>query len=427
MYQEQMMKMAHKIGFTLDEAEILRRIVGKKKVEEVKVWKEKIANKIKENKLDSEIGDVLWKVLEDSANYSFNASHSYSYAALAAATVYLKFKYPQQFFLALLKMTRNEPNPIEEISKIQKEMPDFGVKLLPPHILKSKMDFSIEGNDIRFGLLSIKGISDKSMEKLAKFKTDKSGKFHVFEAANEADLNIGVLCALIQAGALDGFQQSRAKVVYEAQFWNLLTEKEKMYCLELAEQFNHDLVAVIKELTSHKNDKGKPLIKESRIETLKKNTEKYKAIYNQNKKSESFANWYYEKTLLGYTYNKTLLDIFQPKKSDLVSIRQVKNASVGRQVSFVGYLEEDSYSGVSKAKKSKYCKMSIGDESGSIKVLIFNEKMEESKSLNNGLPKEKNIVIISGKKMDDVVFADMFAIQDNQVYTKLSDLKKEKS
>lgn len=72
LYQEQLMKMATKIGFSLDEAEILRRIVGKKKVEEVKKWKIKIENKIKENKLPKEAGEILWNVLEDSANYSFN-------------------------------------------------------------------------------------------------------------------------------------------------------------------------------------------------------------------------------------------------------------------------------------------------------------------------------------------------------------------
>jgi hypothetical protein len=72
LYQEQLMKMSTKIGFSLDEAEILRRIVGKKKVEEVKKWKQKIQDKIVENKLPQEAGDILWKVLEDSANYSFN-------------------------------------------------------------------------------------------------------------------------------------------------------------------------------------------------------------------------------------------------------------------------------------------------------------------------------------------------------------------
>jgi DNA polymerase-3 subunit alpha len=85
------MKMAHKMGFTLDEAEILRRIVGKKKTEEIKAWKEKIEKKCAKNNLPKEVGEVLWKILEDSANYSFNASHSQSYAALAAITIYLKF------------------------------------------------------------------------------------------------------------------------------------------------------------------------------------------------------------------------------------------------------------------------------------------------------------------------------------------------
>ena len=85
LYQEQMMRMANKVGFTLDESEILRRIVGKKKVKEVRQWKKKIREKVEKNRLSSEwlgtkgsvdVGDVLWKVLEDSANYSFNKSHS---------------------------------------------------------------------------------------------------------------------------------------------------------------------------------------------------------------------------------------------------------------------------------------------------------------------------------------------------------------
>ena len=96
-------------------------------------------------------------MLEDSANYSFNKSHSIAYAALAAATVYLKFNYPKEFFLALLQMSKFEPDPIAEISKIQKELVHFNIELLRPDILKSKDDFSIEGDNIRFGLSSIKG------------------------------------------------------------------------------------------------------------------------------------------------------------------------------------------------------------------------------------------------------------------------------
>ena len=223
LYQEQLMQMANKVGFTLDEAEILRRIVGKKKVSEVRKWKKKIREKIKENNLDKEVSDILWKVLEDSANYSFNKSHSIAYAALAAITIYLKFKHPQQFFLSLLKMTRHEPDPILEISKIHQELDRFGMELLQPHIIKSDLDFSMEGKDIRFGLLSIKGISEKSIERINNFRNKYSNKFEIFEASEEAGLTIGMLSALIQAGALDGFSQSRSKIVLEAQLWNLLT------------------------------------------------------------------------------------------------------------------------------------------------------------------------------------------------------------
>ena len=74
------MKMAVKVGFSLDEAEQLRRIVGKKKVDQMPAWREKITLKIKENNLDPKLGDILWSVAEDSANYSFNKSHSISYA-----------------------------------------------------------------------------------------------------------------------------------------------------------------------------------------------------------------------------------------------------------------------------------------------------------------------------------------------------------
>ena len=109
--------MAVKVGFSLDESEQLRRIIGKKKVDQMPAWKAKIEDKIKENKLDPKIGEVLWKVAEDSANYSFNKSHSISYAYLAAVTIYLKFNHPQEFFLSLLKYAKYEPNSHEEIAK----------------------------------------------------------------------------------------------------------------------------------------------------------------------------------------------------------------------------------------------------------------------------------------------------------------------
>ena len=425
LYQEQLMKMAHKVGFTLDEAEILRRIVGKKKVSEVRKWKNKIKDKVKENNLDKEIGDILWQVLEDSANYSFNKSHSIAYASLAAATVYLKFKYPKEFFLSLLKMSRHEPDPIGEISKIQQEFRHFSIQLLPPHIIKSTMDFSIEGNNIRFGLLSIKGISDKSMQKLTDFKDEYSNKFEIFQAAEEAGIGLSVLCPLIQAGALEGFKQSRSKVVYEAQLWSVLTKREKKVAIPLAEKYDYDLVKVVKHMIDTKNEKGKALIVASRYETIKRRCAEYKEIYMKNKTSEAFANWYYEKHLLGYTYGKTLKDIFTDKRLGLEVVADVEDSAEGNRVVFVGRVDGKPYSGVSK-NKARYLRLQVSDETASMKVMIFNNRLDDCKEINSGLPQENEIVIVKGRKMEEVVFADIIGVQDNKVYTKLADLKSAK-
>ena len=426
LYQEQMMQMAHKIGFTLDEAEILRRIVGKKKVAEVKKWKKKIAEKVKQNNLDPDVGDVLWKVLEDSANYSFNKSHSLAYACLAASTVYLKFKYPKEFFLALLKMTRHEPDPVKEISKIAKEFDLFGIELLPPHIVKSALDFKIEGDDIRFGLLSIKGISDKSIDKLMDFRKDFATKFEIFQGAKEAGISSAILCPLIQAGALEGFKQSRTKVVYEAQVWNLLTDREKRFALPLGEKFDYDLVRVIKHLNGTiKDDKGKQIIKDSRLGTIKRKQEPYEKIYQQNRKNESFANWYYENHLLGYTHGVSLRDIFAEKRDGMIelsSVREVENMPLKDKAIFVGTISDKPYKGKSR-RGASYLRLEVADETGVIRVMIFNEKLERCERDNEGLPKEGNIVIIKGVKVDEAVFADMITIQDNKVYTKLSQIK----
>lgn len=426
LFQEQMMKMSHKIGFSLDEAEILRRIVGKKKVDQVAEWKSKIEDKIKENNLDSKIGEVLWKVLEDSANYSFNKSHAVSYACLAAETVFLKNKYPQQFFLSLLKMSRHEPDPIGEIAKIHREMKKLDIPLLPPHIVKSGLDFQIEGRGIRFGLLSIKGISDKSMEKINEFICDGKNKFEIFESAKDCGLNIGVLSCLIQAGALGEYEQNRSYLVYEAQLWNVLTDREKPIVLEMGAEFDYKLVPLLKALKGRLNEKGKPLVRDSRFDTISKKSQPYKDIYEQNRKSESFANWWYENSLLGYSYSSTLKEIFGRKNPDIISLREVKSCPNDTEVLFVGKIEE-AHKKTSRAG-TEYLRFIVSDESEAMTVMVFNNQystnMDNCIEMNGGVPQKKSIVVVRGKvKNSDSVFAEIVSVQSNKIYTKLADLK----
>lgn len=425
-YQEQLMKMAHKIGFTLDEAELIRRIVGKKKVEEMAKWEKKVYDTCAANKLEEKIGKVLWDVMDASKDYSFNKSHTVAYAALCAITVYLKFKYPLEFYLSLLRMTKNEPDPITEISKIHKEMPYVGIELLPPSLIKSGMNFSIENGNIRFGLSSIKGIADKAIEKLGNFKRDHANKFKMFQSAKEAGLSIGIVSALIQAGALEDFEKkgNRSLLVYEAQLWNNLSVKEKQAALQIGEKYDFKVPATVLALCALKDDKGKPLIKESRFATIKKRTDKYKAIYEQNKKYQTFANWWYERNLLGYNCRSKLIEIFLPDMPSLVTMSKAMSYKEGAEVTIVGMVDENAKFGTSK-KKSRYGRYSISDETGAAKVMIFNDALESCKEMHGGFyPKAKDIVIFKGKRMgDDAIFASVISVQQNKIYTKLSDLK----
>lgn len=432
LYQEQLMKMAVRLGFTLDESEQLRRIVGKKKVDKMPEWKSKIEKKIQEQNLEETIGEVLWKVAEDSANYSFNKSHSISYATLAAWTVYLKFNYPQQFFLALLKMTNFEPNPQLEVSNISKELPNFGIKLLPPNLVKSDFDYSIEDGHIRYGLSSIKGISEKTLNAIQLFKEEKFvNKFEVFIAAKHSGLNIGTLSSLIQAGALsDSQNEDRAKKVLEAQLFNILTDREKRNFISIHEKEGKDVFEIFNcAKTSdfkYSGDDGKPLIRESRYETIKKKYLPQKEIYYKNSKNQKFANWYFERSLLGFSYSTRLKDVFSSSHSELRDSKFFKECEPGTSAKYLLVVK------FAKKEKSRngnlYIKLELEDEVGNVDgILVDTARFKKCTEYlkDNKVPAEGNIVVVYGEKnrSGDALFLDRIRIIDEMIYMKLSDFK----
>ena len=428
LYQEQLMKMAVKVGFTLDESEQLRRIVGKKKVDQIEAWKQKIEDKIKENNLTEEIGNVLWKVAEDSANYSFNKSHSISYAILAAWTVYLKFNYPKEFFLSLLKSTQYEPDPHEEISKISKELIYFDMRLLAPDLIKSDSDFKIENRDIRYGLNSIKGISTKVLESLIDFRQNSfSNKYDLFIAAKESGLNIGALSALIQAGALDSLSTDRCRLVLEAQTFNILTDREKIQFVNVGSKYNYDILNSIKDVVSKDmiGDDNKKIMTPKRFETFKKKYEPYKEIYEKNIKHHKFANWFFEKKLLGYSYSYNIRDIFKDSDdkrfTSSLEFRATENNSNIRVVGWVSEAEKRT-----SRNQNKYLKINLQDELGSITGMLMDgrdNKMTQYFENGGKIPKEDSVVVLTGRKSNDTMFLDNLFILDEKIYMKLSELK----
>ena len=435
LYQEQLMKMAVKVGFTLDESEQLRRIVGKKKVDQMPAWKAKIEQKIAQNNLDKQVGEVLWKVAEDSANYSFNKSHSISYAILAAITTYLKFKYPKEFFLSLLKMTKHEPDSHAEIALISQEFCLFNMKLLPPDLSKSDINFAIEGRDIRYGVNSVKGVSEKTLENLIDFrKAQETGqnKYDIFIAAKESGINIGVLSGLIQGGMMDSFcdnsndSPNRCRLVLEAQSFNILTEREKRNVIQIGNEFNYDVLSTIHSAIreSRVADDGKPIMKSSRFETFKKAYKNYKDIYEKNKNHLDFANWFFERKYLGYSHSTEIKKVFKDC-GNLYNSLEIKSIADNDRVKLVGVVT-DCISRTSR-NGNKYMRIEIQDDFGKVNFMLANNRRSNTLDnyLNNGgrKPKEGEIVFVYGSKGEDIIFGEKLNILDEKIYTKLSEIK----
>lgn len=448
LYQETLMRIAHEVfGLSLDEAEVIRKCVGKKLKDKMKEWKDVILKIGVEKKIEK-AAEFYWDLLLKSADYSFNRSHSFAYATISAITTYLKFKYPLDFFLEVLRMSRHEPKPIETISLIKKEMDIFGIKLLPPHLLKSEMDFKKEDGNIRFGLSSIKKISDKSIEKINEFKKLYSNKFEIFRGANDSGIPTHVLIALIQSGALEDQHPSnekRAKIVLEAQLWNVLTDKEKNYCMKFGEKFNYDLRETVKYLKTFKDEKGKVIIesppedekdrkkKKYRFETIKDKYGPFYEIFKQNSSNSDLADWYYENTLIGYSINKTLNQIFRCEDPLLLMSNDLDKLEKGAKLKMVGVVSFVKAS-TSKKNGSKYYKYVISDESGDVDCLVFSNSsygglsaIEKTMSINDGvMPREGKIVIVEGKYSGDgSIFADKITEQNAKIYTRFVDLIKD--
>jgi len=115
------------------------------------------------------------------------------------------------------------------------------------------------------------------------------------------------------------------------EFWAMLDPGKKKHVMRFADEYEHDLVAIVKKVMSLKGDNGKDVIRESRMGTIKRKSEPYKNIYEINSRSETFANWYYERKLLGYSHCVRLKTIFDDKREGLAYVEDVSALRVGQR------------------------------------------------------------------------------------------------
>ena len=433
LYQEQLMKMAHEIGFSLNEAEQLRRIVGKKKVDQMAQWEQKINDKIKKNGLDPKIGQVLWEVAKDSANYSFNKSHSIAYSNLVVTTLYLKFKHPKEFFLSLLKFAKSEPDSYEEIAKISKELHSFNIELKPPCLKSSDEDFKIEGEHIRYGLNTIKGVSSNVIKNLLEFRGNTfDNKYEVFIIAKQVGLSIGIVSSLIQAGLMDSFVErgeTRSDLVFQAQMFNILTDREKPILMQHGEKYNYNIIDTIDAAIAGDildGEKEKRIFRDTRINTINKKREGYEEIRNRNQAHPTYANWFFENEILGYNHSCSIRDVFKDLEGYEDSQFVRESTQQNDVINFVGSVS-DVVKNTSRAG-NLYLRLIVSDEKGSVPFLFMDNNRErrltDYTDAGNKLPKKGDVVIIKGNKgNDDIVFAETIQIESQKIYMKLSQVK----
>jgi len=210
-YQEQVMQIASALaGFTLGEADILRKAMGKKKAEVMATQKDKFLKGAGARNVPEKKAMKTWDHMEQFAGYGFNKSHSAAYAWLAYQTAYLKANYPPYFMAALLT---SERATTEKMVAYIGECREMGIKVLPPEINQSDMFFTVVGEDIRFGLAAIKNVGEGAVEAVLKARREGGSFRSLYDLCERADMkavNRRVVESFVKSGSFDALEPRRA-------------------------------------------------------------------------------------------------------------------------------------------------------------------------------------------------------------------------
>lgn len=207
-YQEQSMEITRVFGGrSYGGADTLRKIIGKKQIDKVKPEIAKLRQEIIDNGYSKEVSDSICDVMEGFGSYSFNLSHSVSYAAIALQTAYLKAHYPTEFYASALNACASDNGKInKKVYAAQK----FGVEILPPHINNSQLKFSAVNGKILFGLAAITGLGENVVEKIIEERKTNGPFKGVLDLCSRCEnLNTKQVIALIKSGAfgVDGKEE----------------------------------------------------------------------------------------------------------------------------------------------------------------------------------------------------------------------------
>ena len=212
-YQEQVMRIANVLGgFELADADKLRKAMGKKKPELLVPYRERFIDGCMAEGMSSDDASVFWDQLAEFAAYGFNKSHTIAYALITYQTAWLKQHYPREFMAALLTC---EMADMDKLAQYIEEARRMGIDVLPPDVSRSGCDFTVEGENVRYGLAAIKGVGRAAAEEVVSGREEENTYRSVFDLCEQVDLtrvNRSTLEALARGGAFDATGAHRSQV-----------------------------------------------------------------------------------------------------------------------------------------------------------------------------------------------------------------------
>ncbi|MCK9915251.1 DNA polymerase III subunit alpha [Microbacteriaceae bacterium K1510] len=211
-YQEQVMQAAQLLaGYSLGEADLLRRAMGKKIRKEMEAQRARFVSGCVERSIDKAQADAIFDLLERFAEYGFNKSHAAAYALVAYQTAYLKANFPVEFLAATMTL---DTGNTDKLSEFRAEAERLGIKIDPPSVNRSHVAFEVDGNTIIYALAALKGVGKQAVETIIEARNQKpfADLTDFAERINPRAVNKRVLESLAAAGAFDDFERNRARV-----------------------------------------------------------------------------------------------------------------------------------------------------------------------------------------------------------------------
>ncbi|MDI6591641.1 MAG: DNA polymerase III subunit alpha [Patescibacteria group bacterium] len=362
-YQEQVMKIAQDLaGFTLSEADVLRKAIGKKIRKLLMAQKEKFIEGCQKNKISERVSQKIWHWIEPFTRYSFNKSHATCYAMIAYQTAYLKSHFPVEFMASLLT---SEKADVERIGFLISECKKMEIEVLPPDINESLENFTVvPPKMIRFGLLAIKNVGVNVVEAIVKERKAAGPYRSILDfvsRVNSRDLNKKSLESLIKAGVFDKMAERN----------QLLFNLEKL--LESARETQRERASGQRGL----------------FDGMERKVEIQLAPTQPASKAEKLS---WEKELLGlFVTSHPLEDFKKVLEKKVLPLAKITQDLTGKIVRIGGIISSIKKIITKNGKPMLFTKLE--DENAKIEVVVFPSIIEK----NPEIFKENKIVMIRGR------------------------------